>query len=205
MSVNFDVPTRVSIFVRLQENEEQAWNHFVQQYGPMIAAWCLRHSLDESEAADVTQTVLVKLVQVMRESRYDPAKGSFRSWLKSVTNNAVRDLMRTWSRPGKSSSDLVDRRYLQSLEDPRALEDLNRCVDTEYQQMLMREAERRVRDRVRDFTWQAFEMTAIQQRSPQEASKILNLSVAEVYVAKCRVTKMLQEEIQQQQEAYGER
>ena len=103
MSVNFEVETRMSMFVRLgDEREQEAWAEFVRNYGPMIAAWCFRQGLGESEAADVTQTVLVKLVGVMRDSRYDPAKGSFRSWLKTVTNNAVRDVMRTWKKPGRT-------------------------------------------------------------------------------------------------------
>jgi RNA polymerase sigma-70 factor (ECF subfamily) len=196
MSVNFDVPTRVSMFVRLQDNQEQAWNDFVQQYGPMIAAWCLRHSLGESEAADVTQTVLLKLIEVMRKSKYDPNKGSFRSWLKTVTNNAVRDMMRSRNRPG---SHPTARHLLHNLEDPQALDDLNQCVDAECRQMMLREAERRVRARVRDFTWQAFELTAVQQRSPSEVAKLLDMRVAEVYVAKSRVIKMLNEEVLRQE------
>lgn len=199
MSVDFDVPTRVSMFVRLQQNQEQAWQEFVQQYGPMIAAWCLRHSLDEAEAADVTQTVLLKLIQVMRKSKYDASKGSFRSWLKTVTNNAVRDLMRTWNRPGKGTGDSIAHQRLQSLEDPRALEDLNECVDAECRQLMLREAERRVRARVQDFTWQAFEMTAVHRRSPRDVASHLNMQVAEVYVAKSRVIKMLNEEVQRQE------
>jgi RNA polymerase sigma-70 factor (ECF subfamily) len=199
MSVDFDIPTRISMFIRLQENQEQAWQEFVQQYGPMIAAWCLRHSLDESEAADVTQNVLVKLVQVMRKSKYDPKKGNFRSWLKTVTNNAVRDLMRTWNRPGRGSGDATAQQWLLSLEDPQALEDLNECVDAEYRQVLLREAERRVRSRVKEFTWRAFEMTAIEQRSSREVAKLLNLRIGEVYVAKSRVTKMLKEEVRRQE------
>lgn len=195
MSVNFDIPTRVSMFAHLRENHEPAWTQFVEEYGPMIVAWCLRHSLNESEAADVAQTVLVKLVQVMRDSQYDPEKGSFRSWLKTVTNNAVRDVMQTWKRPIRGTGDSFLLNRLKMLEDPHALDDLNECVETEYSRMLLHEAGRRVRSRVRDFTWRAFEITALEQRSPQEAAKELNLRIAEVYVAKSRVLKMLSLEV----------
>lgn len=203
MSVNFDIPTRASMFVRLQENQELAWTQFVEEYGPMIVAWCLRHSLNESEAADVAQTVLVKLVQVMRDSKYDPEKGSFRSWLKTVTNNAVRDVMQTWKRPIRGTGDSFVLSRLKMLEDPSALDDLDECVEAEYNRLLLREAERRVRRRVRDFTWRAFEMTALENRSPQEAAKELNLSIAEIYVAKSRVLKMLSEEVQKQDKYRG--
>ncbi|MEW4486737.1 sigma-70 family RNA polymerase sigma factor [Thalassoglobus sp. JC818] len=200
MSVNFDIPTRLSMFVHLQANEEQAWSEFVRQYGPMIASWCMRYNLDETETADVTQTVLIKLVQVMRESRYDSNKGSFRGWLKTVTNNAVRDVIRTWHKPGRGSGDSVNLDRLSALEDPAALETLNECVDEEYKRILLHEAERRVRERVRDFTWRAFEITTLEQRSAKEASEELNMKIAEIYVAKSRVIKMLNEEVARQEE-----
>lgn len=195
MSVNFDIPTRHSMFARLHDDDEQAWSRFVKQYSPMIAAWCLRQSLTESEAADVTQNVLVKLVPIMRESRYDPTKGNFRSWLKTVTNNAVCDVMRTWNRPGKGSGCSAVLNQLQMLEDPRSRADLEQCIDEEYQRIAISEASHRVKARVRDFTWRAYEITAIEQRPAQEAAEELNMKIAEVYVAKSRVIKMLREEI----------
>lgn len=199
MAVNFDVPTRPSMFIHLRDDEGKAWGRFVEEYGPMIAAWCLRQNLTEAESADVTQNVLIKLVSVMRESRYDPKQGSFRSWLKTVTNNAVRDVMRTWSKPGGGTGDSVVHSRLLMLEDPKALKALDECIDTEYQRIVLREAERRVRSRVRDFTWRAYEITAVEQRSAQDASDELGLRVSEVYVAKSRVIKMLREEIEQQE------
>lgn len=195
MPANFDVPTRVSMFARLKNNEDQAWSRFVQRYGPMINMWCTRRSLTPSESADITQDVLVKLVTIMRDSRYDPAKGSFRCWLKAVTCNAMRDVMRTWSRPGYSSGDPVGLAQLDTMEDPHALAEIEEYIDAEYREMALREAERRVKQRVRGFTWRAYEITAVEQRAAREAAEELNMKIAEVYVAKSRVIKMLREEI----------
>ncbi|MEW4561516.1 sigma-70 family RNA polymerase sigma factor [Bremerella sp. JC770] len=204
MATNFDLPTRMSMFAHLQQEEEQAWTMFVGQYGPMIASWCMRHSLDETETADVTQTVLIKLVNAIRESRYDPSKGSFRGWLKTVTNNAARDAIRVWGRHGRGSGDSVHQKRMMLLEDPKSMETLNQCVDDEYHRILLHAAETRVRSRVKEFTWRAFEITTLEQRSAQEAAQELNLKVAEVYVAKSRVIKMLNEEVARQEELYGE-
>ena len=46
----------------------------------------------------MTQEVLRKLLRAMRSFEYDPSRGSFRGWLKTVTSNAVRDLARQWQR-----------------------------------------------------------------------------------------------------------
>ena len=47
----------------------------------------------------------------------------------------------------------------------------------------------------RPATWQAFQLTAIDDRPGAEAAKVLGMHVAHVFVAKHRVHKMLEEEL----------
>ena len=47
----------------------------------------------------------------------------------------------------------------------------------------------------RPATWQAFRLTAIDDRPGAEAAKVLGMHVAHVFVAKHRVHKMLEEEL----------
>ena len=44
-------------------------------------------------------------------------------------------------------------------------------------------------------TWDAFRLTAFEGHSGAEASRLLQMSIASVFVAKHRVQKMLKEEI----------
>ena len=78
-----DSGTSTSLLVRLQQApaDQAAWAEFVRRYGTRIHGWCRRWGLQEADAQDVCQDVLVKLVRAMRAFRYDPAQ-SFRGWLK---------------------------------------------------------------------------------------------------------------------------
>ena len=68
--------TSVTLMMRLQRfpADPQAWDEFVERYRPMIRAWCLKWQLQDSDAEDVVQDVLIKLVAAIRKFQYDPAQ-----------------------------------------------------------------------------------------------------------------------------------
>src|SRR6266478_6773050 len=84
--------TRVTLLIQLrQEPSDQAgWDEFVERYGRHIYRWCRQWKLQDADAEDVTQDILVKLIQKLRAFAYDPSR-SFRGWLKTVTHHAWRD------------------------------------------------------------------------------------------------------------------
>ena len=60
---------------------ETAWASFVDRYAPAIFHWIQSHGLQDSDAADVTQEVMLKILRSIRTFEYDPARGKFRGWL----------------------------------------------------------------------------------------------------------------------------
>ena len=85
---------------------------------------------------------------------------------------------------------------MEQLRTVEAREDLARRLDDVFDRKLLDEAAARVRQRVAPRTWQAFELTAVQGRSGAEAAAALGMKVATVFVARSKVQKMLQEEVQ---------
>src|SRR5207253_5331348 len=83
--------TRVTLLTRLRQHpsDQADWNEFVERYGRHIYRWCRQWKLQEADAEDVTQTILVKLTQKLRAFAYDPSR-SFRGWLKTVAHHAWR-------------------------------------------------------------------------------------------------------------------
>lgn len=192
-----DTPTSGTLLMRLRElDDREAWNEFVERYTPRIYGWCRRYRLQESDAADVTQEVLGKLVKVIRSFEYDPRKGSFRGWLKTVTNNAVRDFLAELSAPGRGSGDSRIGAALSAIQDPAAIGELTAALEEEAERTLLREAEERVRLRVQPQTWEAYRLSAVESLPAAEVAARLSMPVAEVYVAKSRVLKWLREEIE---------
>src|SRR5262249_36898959 len=86
--------TRVTLLARLRQDstDEAAWDEFVEHYGRHIYRWCRHWKLQDADAEDVTQDILVKLTQKLRTFAYDPSL-SFRGWLKTVAHHAWRDFV----------------------------------------------------------------------------------------------------------------
>jgi RNA polymerase sigma-70 factor (ECF subfamily) len=193
MADDRDVPTSPTLLGRLGRvpADQAAWGEFAERYGRKIYAWCRRWQLQEADAEDVTQQVLLKLAHKMRTFRYDPAK-SFRAWLKTVTHHAWRDFVEGRNRPGAGSGDT---RVLEQLQTVQARDGLVNELDEEFTRDLLEEAMARVRLRVQPHTWQAFHLLAVEGRSGAEAAERLNMKVATVFVARSKVQKMLQDEV----------
>jgi RNA polymerase sigma factor (sigma-70 family) len=185
--------TRVTLLARLrQESADQAdWDEFVERYGPHIYRWCRQWKLQDADAEDVTQNILLKLSQKLRAFAYDPSQ-SFRGWLKTVSHHAWRDFedSRRHARPAASDSQIQE--LLLTVE---AREDLVRKLEDAFDLELLEAAKVRVRLRVAPHTWEAFRLTAIEGLAVADVAARVHLQVAMVYVAKSKVQKMLQEEI----------
>jgi RNA polymerase sigma-70 factor (ECF subfamily) len=194
MTRDFDSGTRVTLLGRLQCNptDADAWREFVDHYGRKVYAWCRRWDLQEADAHDVTQDVLLRLAGKMRDFRYDPTR-SFRAWLKTLAQHAWSDFVAARRRSVPVSTDSGVAEQIQSVE---AREDLARQLEAEFDLELFEEAKRRVRLRVEPHTWDAFCLTAVDGLSGAEAAARLGMKVATVFVARSKVQKMLQEEVQ---------
>ena len=68
-------------------------------------------------------------------------------------------------------------------------------LEEEFDRELLDEAMARVRLRVAPQTWEAFRLTALEGLSGADAAERIPMAVAQVFVAKRRVQKMIQEEI----------
>jgi RNA polymerase sigma-70 factor (ECF subfamily) len=187
-----DVDTSITLMMRLRQTpaDVQAWEEFVRRYQPMMRDWCLRWGSPPVDAEDVAQEVLLKLLAAMRTFEYDPA-GSFRAWLKTVTQNAWHDFVKSRRRESTADPD----RFQAVLDSRAALEDLRSRMEDAYDRELLDLAMRRVEKRVKPANWRAFQLTAIEGRAAAEAARELGLSVARVFIAKHRVERMLEEEI----------
>lgn len=185
--------TDVSLLMKvgLDPGNQSAWRDFVQRYGRQVFLWCRHWHLQEADAEDVTQNVLLILAEKMRDFRYDPS-GSFRAWLKTVAHNAWTKYVSQQRRSGQGSGSTDAQLSLQSIS---ARDDLATRLEEEFDREVLDLAMLRVAQRVAGNTWKAFEMLAIHGVSGAEAAAQLGMQVGTVYVAKGRVQKLVQEEI----------
>jgi RNA polymerase sigma-70 factor (ECF subfamily) len=198
MSKRADKDTSLTLMMRVQQDpaDPQAWNEFVHKYQPMIRGLCLKWGSQPSDADDVAQQVLIKLMTAMKTYRCD-STASFRGWLKTVTHNAWIDFVR---RPNASQAP----DWLRSIADSSdALADLEQQMEQAFERELLELAMRRVEPRVKPSTWEAFRLTAIENLSGIEAAGRLGMVVSSVFVHKHRVLKLLEEEVRKLKEERG--
>jgi RNA polymerase sigma-70 factor (ECF subfamily) len=185
--------TSSALLGRLQQEpaDQAAWAEFVRRYGPQVYRWCRQWRLQEADAEDVTQAVLVRLSARMRTFTYDPAR-RFRAYLMTLARYAWCDFLEARKQPGVATggSDVLG--LLESVE---AGDDLVRRLNEQFDQEVLAEAQARVRQRVEPHTWEAFRLTALEELSGAEAAERLGLKVATVYKAKSEVQQMLHEEV----------
>jgi RNA polymerase sigma factor (sigma-70 family) len=185
--------TSVTLLGRLRQDphDQAAWNDFVLRYRPKILQWCRRWRLQESDAQDVTQAVLLKLNGLMARFVYDPSR-SFRGWLKTLTHHAWRDLISERRQSGHVHGESQMGGLFDNLQ---AGDDLVEHLEEEFRRELMDHAMVLVRSRVASRTWDAFRLTAMEGCSGAAAAAQLEMKIARVYVAKSEVKKMIRDEI----------
>jgi RNA polymerase sigma-70 factor (ECF subfamily) len=185
--------TRASLLLRIRDPKDRiAWAEFVRLYAPLVHAYGRRHGFQDCDAADLTQEVLRLVARSAPGFSYDPARGTFRGWLLTVTRNAVRKLATRNARAAGAAADTEIRRLLEQQAD-RSDEDRWR---QDYQWRLFQWAADRVRGEFREATWQAFWDTAVLARDIREVARSLRVSTGAVYIARSRVTARIRTEIQ---------
>src|SRR3954452_21808877 len=86
--------TRPSLLVRIRDaRDREAWGQFVEIYAPLVYDLARRRGLQDADAADLTQEVLRSVSSAIGRLDYDPARGTFRGWLFTVTRNAINTFL----------------------------------------------------------------------------------------------------------------
>jgi RNA polymerase sigma factor (sigma-70 family) len=184
--------TRVTLLTQLRQDpsDQAGWDEFVERYGRHIYRWCRQWKLQDADAEDVTQDILLKLTQKLRSFAYDPSR-SFRGWLKTVAHHTWRDFEDN-RHARRAAGDSQVQELMLTLE---ARDDLAQKLEEAFDLELLEAAKVRVRLRVAPHTWEAFRLMALKGLPVAEVAARVHLQVAMVYVAKSKVQKMLQEEI----------
>src|SRR6266540_1253387 len=78
-----DEPSVTDLVARAGGGDERAWSALVARYAPLVWSVCRGYRLDEADAADVSQTVWLRLVEQLQTLR-DPA--ALPGWLVTTTS-----------------------------------------------------------------------------------------------------------------------
>ena len=197
MALSDDQRTSVTLLEQVADlRNADAWQKFLHRYQPCIHDCARRWGLSGEDVEDITSMVLAKLAKEMGRFRYDP-KRRFRAWLKTVVDNAVKDFLRKRGRQrgDRATGGSRIQQFLEQIANPVSTSVLVDELDASlrHDRQLARQAAASVQKRLQPQTWQAFWLTAIEERPGAEVAKQLGMTIGAVHQAKSRVAKMLRE------------
>lgn len=166
-----------------------AWSEFCNRYGELIRGFAARRGLQPADCDDILQDVLISLRQSMQGFTYDPAKGKFRAYLKTVVLRAV-------FKRSCQNERVID---LEGLTRAASNDDaVDEQWESEWRQYHMRQAMQIVRTEFNAADLLAFQAYAVEGEPAESVGARCGMSADSVYQAKSRILRRLSGLIQQQ-------
>ena len=184
--------TRQSLLLRAQTGEENAWKDLTDLYRPLILGWLHRQGVPAVDLEDLSQDVLLGVVQHLPSFEHSGRRGAFRSWLRTIVCSRTTDYWRAIGANTQASGGSGATAALQQIADPDS--DLNRQWDEEHDRYVLGCLLDLVGEEFEPATLRAFRRLALDGASGADVAQELGLSVAAVYVAKSRVLARIRQE-----------
>lgn len=183
--------TSASLLERLRTSPEQAdWNLLVELYTPLIRGWLRRYSASNQDADDVVQEVLSVVVRKLPFFERERT-GSFRSWLRTISVNCLRDSWKAKKFRPSAAGGSDFQNVLEQMADPAS--ELAQRWNDEHDRHVLQSLLEQIRPKLKDEIWLAFKRLTIDGASAAEVAGELGTTTNAVYIAKSRVMSQLRE------------
>lgn len=187
--------TSLTLLERLRSpGDQEAWLRFVKLYTPLLIHWTRRIGVSKHDAEDLIQDIFALLLRKLPEFRYKSG-GSFRSWLRVVALNKLRERHRQCQHGESNRVASAVVTLGTAVEEVPAPDEAAGFEETEYRKVLVGRGLELIRPEFNDTTWRAFHEHVEVGRGAAEVATQLNLRVGTVYAAKSRVLHRLRQEL----------
>lgn len=183
-----DTPYSLLERLRRQPNDE-LWSRLVDLYTPLLLRWLGQAGVNNTDAEDLVQEVLLAVVRGISSFQHNQRRGAFRLWLHTILLNRLRSYWNA-KRTNNSTENLS---LLDELADSAS--DLCQCWEREHNAFLARRVFQLIENDFTSTTWQAFRRVVMDGAKPAEVAVELGLSVNAVLLAKSRVLRRARQEI----------
>ena len=185
--------TSLSLLQRLRHSpENEGWNRLADLYTPLIRAWLRRYDVQQSDANDLVQEVLLTVSTDLSKFEHAGHPGAFRGWLKTILTNRLRKFWRARDRRPQPRCDSDMDAKLAQLDDPSS--EMSRIWDREHDQYVVRQLVALAEAHFEPKTWIAFRRVALEGGKPDAVAQEMGISLNAVCLAKSRVMRRLRHE-----------
>ena len=190
--------TRDSLIIQIQAPENrEAWDVFTQLYRPVVYRLARGRGLQDADAEDLTQQVLLSVARAIPQWQRNP-NTRFRHWLNRIAKNAILNALTR----GRGELGVGGSEFLNTVNNlPHLSNDIESQIEHEYQRQLYRQAAEIVRDSVNEDTWLAFLFTVVEGESTEAVAARLGKTIGNVHAARSRLMRRLQTVVRDLMEA----
>jgi len=167
-----------------------AWDEVVAIYGPLVFRLARRRGLQIADADDLVQDVFAAVAKQIEDWLERTDRGRFRAWVLRIARNIAVNRL---SRMPLGGAAIGGGWVCDFVETPVRQSELSNQFDLEFQREVFRWAAVQVRTVVSESTWQAFQLTHVDEVPIADAAGQLGISIGAVYIARNRVMKRLRE------------
>lgn len=198
--------TRETLIARLRSKDDsKSWEEFYDLYEKLIRGFARKCGLSREESDEVVQETMVTIANMLEGFEYDRKRCSFRGWIFHKTRWRIADQIR--KRPFEQKFERSGRKrkgmdYLETTPDPNA-DVLSDQWIAEWRNDVAQRAVDRVKRRVNPRQFQIFDLYVIKGWSVKQVKEALNVSSLQVYLAKHRISRMLQKEVSKLELEFG--
>lgn len=168
--------------------DQDAWRTFVTIYTPWLFHWSKTAGLGYADAADLVQDVLTIVYRKLPQFRYDRRR-SFRGWLKTVTLNRYRDILRKKSNHIASATESM-------LDDHAWRQQMESTWDLHHARFLVAAAMKPMQSDFAKPTWAALQMVMSGEASVEQAAQQTGVSHWTIYSARSKLMRRLREQLE---------
>ncbi len=181
--------TRATLLQRLRDGADaRAWDQFFESYWPAIFACARQRGCTDDTAQDIVQEVMLKVFQQRDIFKYDPARGRFRDWLRTVVRTQIAEYRRRPSariHPHGANSD-------NSPPEPEAADATpDEAWERAFEHGILAVVLDAVRSESDPREYLAFELLCLAELSGNETARVTGLSRNAAYKASRRVMAKL--------------
>mgnify|MGYP001811765144 CR=1 FL=1 len=185
--------TSLSLLHRLRcSPESEGWDRLVVLYGPLIRVWLRKYSVQDSDADDLAQEVLLSVSKDIGKFEHGGHPGAFRGWLKAILVNRLRNFWRSRDRRPLARGDSDIDAMLAQLDDPAS--EMSQIWNRQHDQYVLRQLLDLAEPHFESKTWKAFCRVALDGTKPVLVAQELGISRNAVIIAKSRVLSRLRQE-----------
>lgn len=199
--LNGSARTRESLLRRVCDwSDDASWQEFFDVYWRILYAVAIQEGLTESEAEEAVQATMITVAKKIRTFKYDPAVGSFRSWICTQARWKITDYKRRRAReqnrlrrPNYENHSSTHTRTSTVARIPDERDALEPFLQENWERAVGQVALAQVKAAVHPKHFQMFDLHVVKKWPIRDVAKLLQVNVAQVYLAKSRISRLLRQ------------